>query len=44
MFETFCGYLYKNNFNIVIIKNSLTKTNYISNLILLLLLLDVFYN
>ena len=36
MFETFCGYLYKNNFNIVIIENSLTKTNYISNLILLL--------
>ena len=36
MFETLCGYLYKNNFNIVIIKNSLTKTNYISNLILLL--------
>lgn len=36
MFETFFGYLYKNNFNIVIIKNSLTKTNYISNLILLL--------
>ena len=33
MFETFCGYMSQNNFNIVIIKNSLTKTNYISNLI-----------
>ena len=28
MFETFCGYMSQNNFNIVvIIKNSLTKTN-----------------
>ena len=39
MFETFCGYLYKNNFNIVIIKNSLTKTNYISNIYFIIIYL-----